>query len=75
MHNGIAVVLLASAIAYRLRDESWEWPQLIALSVGALLAGIRGRNTRDTFNDTVDKFMAAANAPPPSRSIPAETEK
>lgn len=60
MHNSFVVVLLVSAIVYPLRDGSWQWPVLVALSVGALLAGIRGRTTRDTFNKTVAKFVEAA---------------
>src|SRR5438046_8088201 len=52
MHNGIAAVLLVSAIVYALRGEAWRWSVLGGLILGGLLAAVRGRTTRDTFNET-----------------------
>ena len=60
MHNGIAAVLLVSAIVYALRGEAWRWSVLGGLILGGLLAAVRGRTTRDTFNETVTKFAKAA---------------
>jgi hypothetical protein len=60
MHNGLAVVLLVSAVVYPLRGEQWRWSILGALVLGALLSAYRGRTTRDTFNETVEKFAKAA---------------
>ena|SRR5437660_4076205 len=63
MHNGVAAVLLVSAVVYPLRGEAWRWSVLIGLAFGGLLAAYRGRTTRDTFNETVAKFAKAAGFP------------
>jgi hypothetical protein len=60
MHNGLAAVLLVSAAVYALRDENWRWSVLGGLILSGLLAAVRGRTTRDTFNETVTKFVKAA---------------
>ncbi len=60
MHNGVAAVLLVSAGVYPLRGDTWRWPVLVGLVLAGLLAAIRGRTTRDTFNETVAKFAKAA---------------
>ena len=60
MHNGIAAVLLVSAAVYALTAEPWRWSVLGGLILGGLLAAVRGRTTRDTFNETVAKFAKAA---------------
>jgi hypothetical protein len=67
MHNGLAAVLLVSTVVYVLRGEAWRWSVLGVLMLGALLALVRGRTTRDTFNETVEKFTkaAASYAPQP----------
>jgi len=65
MHNGLAVVLLLTAIAYPLRVEGWRWYVLIGLVLVGLVEFYRGRTTRDTFNQTVKKFRKAADQPPP----------
>jgi hypothetical protein len=63
MHNGIATVLLVSAVVYPLRGDAWRRSVLIGLVFGGLLAAYRGRTTRDTFNETVAKFAKAAGFP------------
>jgi hypothetical protein len=60
MHNGLAAVLFASAGVYILSGGAWRWWVLGSLIVGGLIAAIRGRTTRDTFNETVAKFAEAA---------------
>jgi hypothetical protein len=60
MHNGLAVVLIAAAALYPFGVPDWSWPVQAALVVGAALAAIRGRTTRDTFHETVTKFADAA---------------
>jgi len=67
MHNGLAVVLLVTAIAYPLRAEGWRWYVLIGLVLVGLAEVYRGRTTRDTYNQTVMKFKKAADEPPPRR--------
>jgi hypothetical protein len=60
MHNGLSAVLLVSAAAYVFSREDWRWSVLAGLLVGGLLAALRGRTTRDTFNETVSKFKQVA---------------
>lgn len=60
MHNGLAVVLLGSALAYPLGEQPWRRQIQLALVLGGLLAVVRGRTTRDTFHDTVNQFARAA---------------
>ena len=67
MHNGLAVVLLLTAIAYPLRAEGWRWYVLIGLVLVGLAEFYRGRTTRDTFKQTVQKFKKAADDPPTRR--------
>jgi hypothetical protein len=69
MHNGLAVVLLLTAIAYPLRAEGWRWYVLIGLVLVGLAEVYRGRTTRDTFNQTVKKFREAADQPPRRRDV------
>ncbi len=64
MHNGIAVVLMASAVAYPWLYDDWSWCLLFALITGSLIEAYRGRDTRDTFNDTLQKFVDAAPTKP-----------
>lgn len=64
MHNGVAAVLLISAAVYPFTRVDWKWSVLAVVLLGAVIAGIRGRTTRDTFNETVSKFREAANNPP-----------
>jgi hypothetical protein len=63
MHNGVATVLLVSAVAYPFTGEVWRWSVFVALVLGGLLAAYRGRTTRDTFNKTVNEFAKAAGFP------------
>jgi hypothetical protein len=65
MHNGIAVVLLASAIFYPVFGGR-RWYVFFVLLIGFVIAAIRGRTTRDTFNETVTKFVEAAPKKPPN---------
>jgi hypothetical protein len=69
MYNGLSVVFLASSICYPLSSTMWNW-SVLAILVGTTLAtAIRGRTTRDTFNETVTKFASATtftNLPLPS---------
>src|SRR5262249_46124511 len=73
MHNGLAVVLLFSAIACALRSYQtlfWEyqhWVVVLGLIVLAIFSGIRGRLTEKTFHETAVKFIQAARSsvPPP----------
>ena len=67
MHNGLAVVLLLTAIAYPLTAEGWRWYVQIGLVLVGLAEFYRGRTTRDTFNQTVKKFKEAADQPPSLR--------
>jgi hypothetical protein len=60
MHNGLSAVLLVSAAAYVFIREDWRWSVLAGLLLGGLFAALRGRTTRDTFNETVNKFKQAA---------------
>lgn len=60
MHNGLAVVLIASACAYLFSYEGWRWSVFGGLTVCGLLMAARGRTTRDTFHEAVDKFAKAA---------------
>jgi hypothetical protein len=60
MHNGLSAVLLVSAVAYVFSRDDWKWSVLAGLLLGGLLAALRGRATRDTFNETVKKFKEAA---------------
>jgi hypothetical protein len=60
MHNGLAVVFLASCVWYVARRPDWDWRVLLVLLVAALSAAVRGRTTRDTFEETVGKFAEAA---------------
>jgi hypothetical protein len=60
MHNGLALVLLISTAAYPLSRPVWRWSVFCGLAIATVLAGIRGRTTRDTFHDTVRKFAKAA---------------
>jgi hypothetical protein len=64
MHNGVAAVLAASAVAYPFTRENWRLSVLALLVFGAVVAAVRGRMTRDTFNEAVDKFRDAADNPP-----------
>jgi hypothetical protein len=68
MHNGLAAVLLISGVASPLGVGVWRWPVLVGLICMGLLAAIRGRTTRDTFNETVDEFAKAAQDA--SRELP-----
>jgi hypothetical protein len=60
MHNGLAVVFLASSLCYPAQMPDWDWRVLLALLVATLSAAVRGRTTRDTFEETVKKFADAA---------------
>jgi hypothetical protein len=64
MHNGLAVVLFLTAFTYPLRDAGWRWYVFIGLVFLGLAEIYRGRTTRDTFNQTVQKFKDAADQPP-----------
>jgi len=59
MHNGLAGVLLVGAAAYVITDGAWRWSVVGSLVLGGLLAAVRGRTTRDTFNEAVSKFAKA----------------
>jgi hypothetical protein len=81
MHNGLAVVLLFSAIAYALR--SYQTLVVLGLIVLAIFSGIRGRLTEETFHETAVKFIKAARSsgtppgtlpPPPKPAPPVEGE-
>lgn len=69
MHNGLAVVLLLTAIAYPLRAGGWRWYVLIGLVLVGLAEFYRGRTTRDTFHEAVKKFRKAADQPPRRRDV------
>jgi hypothetical protein len=75
MHNGLAIVLLISAVVYRFRDQQWEGLVLAPLIVGGLLAAYRGRTVRDTYNQTVKKFAAAAGHDVSIKQIEEENAK
>jgi len=60
MHNGLAVVFLASSVCYPIQTPDWDWRILLALLIATVSAAIRGRTTRDTFEETVRKFADAA---------------
>ncbi len=59
MHNGVATVLLLSAVVYPFRGREWRCSVLIGLVLAGMIAAYRGRTTRDTFNETVAKFAKA----------------
>jgi len=63
MHDGLAAVSFVCAAVYALRGQPWRWSVLGGLILAGLLAAVRGRTTRDTFNETVRKFAKAAGFP------------
>ena len=69
MHNGLAVLLLLTAIVYPLRAGGWRWYVLIGLVLVGLAEFYRGRTTRDTFHEAVKKFRKAADQPPRRRDV------
>jgi hypothetical protein len=68
MYNGLAIVFLASSIGYGVLTPTWNWLVMGTLVGAALATAIRGRTTRDTFNETVMKFTRAAKL----TKLPAE---
>jgi hypothetical protein len=60
MHNGLAVVFLTSSVCYPIQTPDWDWRILLALLIATVSTAIRGRTTRDTFEETVRKFADAA---------------
>jgi hypothetical protein len=57
MYNGLVVIFLVSSVYYPLSSSMWDWT-VLAILVGTTLAtAIRGRTVRDTFNETVMKFV------------------
>jgi len=60
MHNGLCVVFFVSAIASKFYINPINVALTVLLLVACIVTGIRGRKTRDTFNETVAKFADAA---------------
>jgi len=68
MHNGLAAVFLVSSIALLFSFGSNAlFAPLFFLAF--LLSAYRGRATRDTFNQTVEKFISAAKSPVCDRNL------
>lgn len=65
MYNGLATVFLASSACYPLSASMLDWSVLVILVGTTLATAIRGRTTRDTFNETVTKFASATTFPKP----------
>lgn len=65
MYNGLAMVFFASSVSYFMFTSIREWRILIILLGTTLATGIRGRTTRDTFADTVNKFLESTTFPKP----------
>lgn len=65
MYNGLATVFFASSVSYLMFTSIREWRVLIILLGATLATGIRGRTTRDTFEQTVSKFAKATTFPKP----------
>jgi hypothetical protein len=65
MFNGLAVVFLASAACYWLRTPAPELTIFITLLAASVATAVRGRTTRDTFNETVGKFVDGTAFPKP----------
>jgi hypothetical protein len=65
MFNGLAVVFLASTISYPILLPAWRWTVLLMLAGLTIATAIRGRTTRDTFNETVMKFAGKTTFPEP----------
>jgi hypothetical protein len=57
MYNGLATVFFASSVSYLMFTSIREWRVLIILLGTTLATGIRDRTTRDTFEQTVIKFV------------------
>jgi hypothetical protein len=62
MHNGLAVVFALSAAWYPFSMVRGRWYVFCILIFIAVIEAIRGRTTRDTFNETVRKFDKAARS-------------
>jgi len=67
MHDGLAVVFLASAALYPFRTPHWSWAVLGVLLSATLVTAVRGRTTRDTFNQTVQKLADGAGYKAPAK--------
>jgi hypothetical protein len=63
MYNGLGMVFFASSVSYLMFTSIREWRVLIILLVTTLATGIRGRTTRDTFEQTVSKFANKTTFP------------
>ena len=71
MHNGLAAVFLGTSAVYRFRGQPWQMAVLAILMVAGVVEFVRGRTTRDTFNQTVRKFEKAKGyQPPPNKPSP-----
>ena len=65
MYNGLAMVFFASSVSYLMFTPNREWLVLIILLGTTLATGFRGRTTRDTFEQTVGKFVKRTPFPKP----------
>jgi len=76
MFNGLATVFFLGAFIYltQVFRQTLEFEILVLLGLVAATIGcaIRGKKTRDTFNETVEKFLnsAARTEPPPPQEDP-----
>ena len=65
MYNGLATVFLACSICYPVFTSAWNWSIMVTLAGITVATAIRGRTTRDTFNETVTKFAEKTTFPTP----------
>src|SRR6516225_1264802 len=65
MYNGLATVFLACTICYPVYISTWRWSILVMLVGATVATAIRGRTTRDTYNETVTKFAENTTFPNP----------
>jgi hypothetical protein len=56
MHNGLAVVFVLSTVYYPFSELSMNWYIFITLIILTISQAIRGKTTRETYNETVLKF-------------------
>jgi hypothetical protein len=63
MFNSLAVVFVLTAASYPMLLTTWRPSILILIVVLAVATAIRGRTTRDTFNETVTKFANKTSFP------------
>jgi hypothetical protein len=71
MFNGLATVFFACSVCYPAFIAPWS-RLMLAILVGTTVAtAIRGRTTRDTFNETVTKFASKTTFPERPADYPA----